>query len=326
MITSFPAQETAFLFNDVGGLAEAPLNSALTGPTIINSSTGDKGFDSTAARLLNLQAHLRDLVAGDHDGYFGHTPGDETVLTAAKDLWDITQAFLELGRPQASDLLSATPFRAAAASSSSSDSFRFAYPAFRDTSTATCHSTILQLVTCYAYLIQMLDSVVPRLAEEMKENDTSPFSGSSRMPPPPTLTGSSGAGAGSTSSYTHPSHKNAFVTHLNAGSSSGSDSGASRTGFSLGRFSLAAEPSLNAEVVLHVLFRMVRKTHTNIDRLAFEENPVSGEDQQQESLASALLDTATSSPIIMSARAVMAVVYKKETHLVQRMKELLSCT
>lgn len=323
MATHFPAQETPFLFNDFGGLAAASLNSAMPGPAIINPSTGNKGFDSTAARLVNLQAHLRDLVAADHDGFLGRTPGDEAVLTAVKDLWDITHAFLELGRPQSPGPLSATPFRTAATSSSSSENFRFAYPAFRDTSTATCHSTILQLVTCYAYLVQMLESVVSRLAGEMQGQSAPPSMGSSQIPTPPSLTGSSSAG--STGSYTNPPHESAFVAHMNGNSGSVSASGAPTTGFNLGRFSLAAEPSLNAEMVLHVLFRMVQKTHTNIYRLAFEEDPTAGEDQQQQSLATALLDTPTSSPIIMSARAVMAVVYKKETHLVQRMKELLSC-
>lgn len=305
----FPAPETPFLFNDFGGLAATSPNPGTPGAKIVNSSTACKRLSSTSARLLDFQSHLRELVAADN-GRLGHlhTTGDETVLRAVKNLWNITQDLLEVA--------SAEPFIDASSSS-------FSYPAFRNTSTATCHGTILQLVTCYAYLVQILESVVSRLAIAMQGQNSwlSCRSGSSQTPTPSSLTNSSTGS--STSSYSKSSNDSAFEDHLSGNSGSSCSSDASTTGFSLGRFSLAAESSLNAEMVLMVLFRMVQKTRANINRLCFEKDSDSGEVEQ--SLASALFDMPESSPIMMSARAVMTVVCRKETLLTQRMKEVLFC-
>lgn len=165
----------------------------------------------------------------------------------------------------------------------------------------------------------MVESVVSRLAGAIQSQGTSLPLGSPRVHTPSSLTGLSITDP--TSSYSNTSHINAFVDHLHGSHGSSSGLGASTTGFSLGRFRLAAESTLNAVMVLHVLVRVVQKTDTNIDWPAFGKDPASEETQEQ-SLSTAMLDAHESNPIMMSTWAVMAVVYSKETHLMQRMKGL----
>lgn len=214
----------------------------------------------------------------------------------------------------------------------------FPYPVLRSSSTASCHVTILQLLTCYAYILQILDPFVARLAMQLEAPPSSEHAQPQSWP----------AAAG----LSPPGRSNVSRTSI-SGTSSGSSSqactnnspifpeiptrlcnsvsmGAEVTGqaFSIGGFSFASQPALNADLLLRAVMQMMSEIHAKTSLLALGEAGMDW-DREPSSIYSPGLDEdtfflgpAASSPVILSARAVMAVVQAKERALSQRMRDL----
>jgi hypothetical protein len=316
-----------------------PLNS---GMALDSSTSTTEDSISAAEKLLELQDHLRNLVSADapqvsnksvpwdQNGYFCYLTVDE-ALSITKTLLEITHVFLGLGGGSptgVSSLLSRDH--------SMTPPENFTGPAFRSTSTTASHVTIFQILTCYAYLLQVLEPVISRLASQAQ----TPPIGSERIQrevldkprnerqaqaqlPTPSVISSSTSNASSTTTATHTTSADIPASfHLGTGPS-----------FSLGCFSLASQPTLNADLVLHTFLRMIQRTHTNINLLAFgcETPGQQGETVTRQPPSSEIIESAdeppsfigaSCSPVIMAAKAVMGAVHKKERQLVERLKEL----
>ncbi|KAK7996035.1 hypothetical protein PG991_015502 [Apiospora marii] len=105
--------------------------------------------------LLKLQNHLGSLASTGPSTGSGQVPDDE-ALASTQGLVDLSHAFVRLGMPK---VPASTTRRVKGSSLASS----FPYPVLGSESSASCHVTILQLLTCYAYLLQTLDLFVARL-------------------------------------------------------------------------------------------------------------------------------------------------------------------
>jgi len=90
--------------------------------------------------------------------------------------------------------------------------------------------------------------------------------------------------------------------------------------FTVGRFSFASQPALHADLMLRAIIHMIGATHTKINLLALGDAGMDVDGPQWDGAFS--LGPAASSPVILSARAVMAVVHAKKRDLSQRMKDL----
>ncbi|KAM7219420.1 hypothetical protein V8F06_005154 [Rhypophila decipiens] len=287
--------------------------------------------------LLKLQTKLGNLASRGVSGqnqHFGqnHVPDDE-ILASTQALLDITRALVQLGMPRA--LLDTGRAKGPKAIQS------FPYPVLRTASTASCHVTILQLLTCYAYVLQILDPFVARLATQLETPPSvqnaaqyaqpdsrrataslSTPSSLSRSTPDTTNSRTSSGSSSEARTSRSPVFPDGPTTHPLGGS----------TAFTVGRFSFASQPALNADLLLRAVIQMIGEIHTKTNLLALGDAGVDVDQQPQ--LQSCLggqagsgddtffLGPAASSPVILSAHAVMAVVHAKKRDLSQRMRDL----
>lgn len=245
----------------------------------------------TTAKLLELQGQLyshmcaqspsakRDRVAAGPDNIARHPhPLVDEVLAATKSLLEILQATQANG----------------------AESLHESAPA-PQREEGTDYFGVLHALTCYAYVIEILEPIVSSLAIQIE--------GTAEVRPTPA---SGDLDLRLASNGTSPSAPT--VEHL-------LDRGPA---LNMGCFSLASQPALNAHVVLHTVLMMVQQLQTLIRLLLFGCQNPAGDAGDEYRIRSRGDWTAKSrcTPKSVTAQSMLSVIQEKDTALLEKLRYL----
>lgn len=245
------------------------------------AATTDVG--TTTDNLLQLQHQLHRLFLTTDQETIMDQPAVDEVLEATKTFLEILQTTLAAQSPPSESVVPLAPSTDVPYTEGTDEPSRSDQNARRKQASMS-YITLLQVLTCYSYILHVLDPVVGALTRQSDE-----------------------ALKGTMEQYTSP-----YTSKTES---------ASRPSLSLGFFNLASQPGLNADIVLHIVLRMIQKLRASIHMLT------SGcKDLEDEVCKSLLPPSATDStrklhatPIISSSQPLVAIIGEREKMLVERL-------
>jgi microcystin-dependent protein len=262
---------------DSGALPESEAFSFLDSDDMGSGPTAQE-IGSTTDRLLQLQIQLHHLSVTTDQATAMNQPAAEEVLEATKSFLEILQASL------AAQSCIPQPTSAIASTADALTGWNDPNPA------AMSYITVLQVLTCYSYVLHVLDPVVSALIIQKAE---------------------------STVRTEVPSR--AFS---NAGLEK-----SSQTALTMGFFNLASQPAMNADVVLHIILRMIQQLRVSIHLLASGHRDLVGEISDRVGIGSPAVDTTHklhATPISISSQPIVKLISAREEPLVERLSHLIN--
>ncbi|KAE8154023.1 hypothetical protein BDV25DRAFT_6008 [Aspergillus avenaceus] len=249
-------------------------------------STNEPRYALDIKRLVELQNRLHGLMCSEHlckdQGDFtpdtetnSHLPVDE-VLGVTSSLLEILQATRGTDVNPSCESIQTAPKQE-----------------------SSKYLGVLHAVTCYAYLVEIVESIIPSLAMQIERstNNTSPHAIYNLDP---RLTGN-----------ITPVSEPTPDKPMNQ-----------RPILKLGCFSLESQPSLNAHVVLHIILRMIQELHVSFRLLisgprATQRNACTeGELDFETDWKTKLEDTATG----LAAQSIIREFQEKDTALLEKLR------
>jgi hypothetical protein len=265
---------------DSGTLPESEAFSFLDSDDMGSGPTAQE-IGSTTDRLLQLQIQLHHLSVTTDQATAMNQPAAEEVLEATKSFLEILQASL------AAQSCIPQPISAIASTADALTGWDDPNPA---APAATSYITVLQVLTCYSYVLHVLDPVVSALIIQKAE---------------------------STVRTEVPSR--AFS---NAGLEK-----SSQTALTMGFFNLASQPAMNADVVLHIILRMIQQLRVSIHLLDSGHRDLVGEISDRVGIGSPAVDTTRklhATPISISSQPIVKLISAREEPLVERLSHLIN--
>jgi len=101
----------------------------------------------------------------------------------------------------------------------------------------------------------------------------------------------------------------------------------SQTALSIGFFNLASQPAMNADVVLHIILRMIQQLRVSIHLLASGHRDLGGEISDRVGIGSSAVDTTRklhATPISISSQPIVKLISAREEPLVERLSHLMN--
>jgi hypothetical protein len=244
-----------------------------------DSSVGRTGrnTEATTDRLLQLQSQLHRLFLTTDQETIMDQPAVDEVLEATKGFLEILQASLA-----AQSCLSEPiqPLASSGEAPSKSNEPSHGEQNAQRKQARMSYITLLQVLTCYSYILHALDPVVGALTSQMSESTT---------------------GAAE-------SRNSIFSPGLES---------LSQPALSLGFFNLASQPAINAGVVLHIVLRMIQQLRVSIHMLTSGCREVS--DRLLSPPATDMTRKLHATSILLSSQPVVEIISEREKSLVERL-------
>jgi hypothetical protein len=263
--------------NESGTLPESEAFSFLDSDDMGSGPTAQE-IGTTTDRLLQLQIQLHHLSMATDQETTMNQPAAEEVLEATKNFLEILQASL------ADQSCLAVPKLALASTTNAPSGCDDLKPA------AMSYITVLQVLTCYSYVLHVLDPVVSALTIQKAESAVRT--------------------AESCRAFSSAGFKNSSQTTL-----------------SIGFFNLASQPAMNADVVLHIILRMIQQLRISIHLLASGHRELAGEISDRVGIGSTAVDTTRklqSTPISISSQPIVRLISTREEPLVEKLYHLMN--
>jgi microcystin-dependent protein len=261
---------------DSGALPESEAISFLNSDDMGSGPTAQE-IGSTTDRLLQLQFQLHHLSVTTDQETAMNQPAAEEVLEATKNFLEILQASL------AAQSCIPQPISAIASTADAVTGWDDPKPA------AMSYITVLQVLTCYSYVLHVLDPVVSALIVQKAE---------------------------STVRTAEPCRAFSNAGHEKS----------SQTALSMGFFNLASQPAMNADVVLHIILRMIQQLRLSIHLLASGHRDPVDEISDRVGIGSPAVDTTRklhATPISISSQPIVKLISAREEPLVERLSHLM---
>lgn len=262
---------------DSGALPESEAFSFLDSDDMGSGPTAQE-IGSTTDRLLQLQIQLHHLSVTTDQATAMNKPAAEEVLEATKSFLEILQASL------AAQSCIPQPTSAIASTADALTGWDDPNPA------AMSYITVLQVLTCYSYVLHVLDPVVSALIIQKAESTVG------------------------------------TAVPCRAFSNAGLEK-SSQTALTMGFFNLASQPAMNADVVLHIILRMIQQLRVSIHLLASGHRDLVGEISDRVGIGSPAVDTTRklhATPISISSQPIVKLISAREEPLVERLSHLIN--
>ncbi len=242
-----------------------------------------RDVETTTDKLLQLQYQLHRFFLKTHQETSMDNPAMNEVLEATKSFLEILQDSVAAQSCLSDPTLAlASPVDAPSRSDEPSHSGQIA----RQKETSMSYITLLQVLTCYSYVLHALEPVIGTLISHTVDSTKE------------------------TAEYR--------CSFLNAGLES-----SSQPAVSLGFFNLASQPAMNADVVLYIVLQMIQQLRVSIHMLTSRCRDLTDKTNDRPLSPSATDKTRKlhATPINISSQPVIEVISKREESLVER----LSC-